>query len=154
MAGATVTLSTTTLSAPLSSSSRLLKPASTSGILPGKRLWLAEGKELVRVVALVAGDQVEVLRGVDGTVASPHVSGSTVYIGEAHEFYSQDPVGRPSETIPVSPYINVRNGSIWFAQGDALPVGQGERWWQRQETEYSVGALGVRQKTLSPTSST
>jgi hypothetical protein len=149
---ATTTLSTTTLSAPVGSSDNQIKLASTSGIFTGYRLYL-DG-ELVRVVSLGIDPWVNVTRGVDGTRGAAHPSGVTVYIGEAHQFYTKDPVGRPAEAIPVSPYINVVNGSVWFAQGDVLPIGQGTRWWQKETVTRSVGALGVRTTTLDPESST
>lgn len=149
---ATVTLSTTTLAEAVGPSDTLLKLASTSGVLPGMRLFL-DG-ELVRVQALgVVAGLVSVIRGDAGTGGSPHVSGVTVYIGEAHQFYQRDPVGRPPAVIPVSPWINVLSGSVWFAQGDALPAATAERWWQKQVTTHDVGALGVRTTTPDITAS-
>jgi hypothetical protein len=77
-----------------------------------------------------------------------------VYIARADQLYSTDPYGRPPEAIPVSPWINVRTGDVFFAQGDTLPVGQGDRWWQKQTTTREAGALGVRVTTVTPESST
>lgn len=149
---ATVTLSSTTLSAPVGPHDVEVKLASTSGVLPGYRLYV--NGELMRVLTLGVGTLVKVNRGVDGTKGLDHLSGSTVYIGQGHQFYSQDPIGRPPSAIPVSPYINVINGSVWFAQGDALPTSDPRRWWTRQTTTFGEGPLGVITTTLDPTSST
>jgi|SRR6185503_1155913 len=149
---ATVTLATTALDAPLDATSKRLKLVSTAGVLPGMSLWI--DRELVDVTRIEVDPWVEVQRGVDGTLATPHVSSSVVYIGNADQFYATDPVGRPIEAIPISPWINVRNGKVWFAQGDVLPNGFGDRWWQEQVITRDVGALGIRTKTFDPTAST
>lgn len=149
---ATATLSTTTLAAAVGPSDQQVKVASTSGLVAGDRLYL-EG-ELMEVTGLGVDPWVNVLRGRDGTAGAAHDSETTLYIGRADQFYSVDPPGVPPEAIPVSPYINVVGGSVWFAQGDVLPSGQTNRWWQKQTTTYSEGPLGVRTETLDPTVST
>jgi hypothetical protein len=149
---ATVTLSTTTLAANVGASDNQIKLASTAGVTPGTRLWV--DRELMAVVSLGVDPWVNVSRGVDGTAGSPHNSAATVTIGQAYQFYSSDPVGRPNEAVPVSPYINVRNGTIWYAQGDAVPGDTATRWWQAVTTTYDTGPLGVRTTTMDPTSST
>ena len=147
---ATVTLSTTTLEGTVGSSDVRIKVLSTTGLTPGTRLFL-DG-ELMTVVSLEADPWVKVLRGQDGTSGLEHHPGETIYIGRADQFYSMDPVGTPSDAIHVSPYINVTNGSIWFARGDAYP--KGRRWWQKQDVAHAVGALGVRTETADISSST
>lgn len=150
---ATVTLSTTTLSKPLDEHEGVVTLASVSGLFPGYRLYVDQ--ELMAVNRVGVGTQVHVIRGVDGTSGAAHVSGSTVTIGQAHQFYYKDPAGTPPEAVPVSPWINVLNGKVWYAQGDPTPTGGNQRrWWQQQTTTYSVGPLGVRTTTLDPTSST
>jgi hypothetical protein len=149
---ATVTLSTTALQVSAEAGDRQVRVASTSGLTAGVRLFV--GTELMSVVSLGVSNWVNVLRGVDGTAAQHHDAGETIYIGRAHQFYGSDPAGAPPEAIPVSPYINVVNGTIWYAQGDTRPAGQAQRWWQKQSATYGVGALGVRTVTLDPTSST
>ena len=149
---ATVTLSSTTLSTAAGASDRQIKVASTSGLTPGTRLFIAG--ELLEVVSLGIDPWVNVLRGRDGTAGAPHDSGILIYIGRADQFYGVGPTGVPDEAIAVSPYINVTNGTVWFAQGNTLPEGQSKRWWQKQTTSYSTGALGVRVETLDPTAST
>ncbi len=147
---ATVTLATATLTVSVGPSTDTINLSSTEGVLPGVRLYIDGELMLVNRNDV---DGTKVRRGVDGTSGQPHASGGTVYIGRADQFYSQDPIGRPDNAIPVSPYINVVNGSMWFAQGDALPSG-GNRWWQRVTTTYGTGPLGVRTTTMDPTVST
>ena len=149
---ATVTLSSTTLQLPVGASDGQIKVDSTAGMNPGTRLWI--DRELMSVITLGIDPWVNVMRGVDGTAATPHNSLASIIIGRADQFYGEDPIGRPSEAILVSPYINVVTGAVWFAQGDVLPTGQSVRWWQQQTTTYSEGALGVRTTTLDPTAST
>lgn len=149
---ATVTLSTTTLTESVGASVQQIKVASTSGLTPGLRLFV--GGELMEVVGLGIDTWVDVLRGRDGTAGVAHDSGMTIYIGRADQFYSFDPVGSPPNAIPVSPYINITTGAVWFARGDTLPGEHARRWWQRQTTTHSTGALGVRVETLDPTAST
>lgn len=116
------------------------------------------------VLALLTDPMVKVIRGSDSTRAVGHPPSTTVYIAEAHQLYSKDPVGTPPGAIAVSPWINIENGAIWFAQGDSqasnLPTGtppadyQSNRWWQMQTTTHSVTSFGVRTTTLDPTAST
>jgi hypothetical protein len=149
---ARVNLATTTLDQTLDAKSRSVKLASVSGVRVGMCLFL-DG-ELVKVTLLDIAPWVQVLRGQDGSKAIPHSSGVAVYIGDGSQFYQFDPVGRPSETFEVSPWINVQTGAIWFAQGDNDPVGLADRWWQQQGVTYDQGPLGVRVKTFNPTAST
>ena len=105
-------------------------------------------------VRLLAGTWVMVSRGVDGTAAAAHPTGAVVYIARGDQLYQSDPVGQPPPAIHVSPYINLRNGKLWFARGTTLPNGQEQRWWQEQTTSRDVGPLGVLTTTLDPTAST
>lgn len=149
---ATVTLVTTTLAETLDAGSDRVRLASTAGVLVGMRLY-ADG-ELMTVRALLPDPWVLVLRGQGSTRTQPHASALTVYIGRGDQFYDKDPVGRPPEAIEVSPWINLRNGNVWFAQGDTDPTGRADRWWQLARTTYDQGPLGVRVKTQDPTAST
>lgn len=149
---ATVTLATTTLTSTLGAGDTRIQVASTSGIMPGTFLYL-DG-ELVLVVGLDLDPWLRVKRGVEGSSSIPHASSVTVYIGRGDQFYGSDPIGRPPAVIPVSPYINVINGAVWLAQGDTIPSGTANRWWQRQATTYGTAAMGVRTATLDPASST
>lgn len=148
---ARVNLATTVLARTLDAGSSLVQLASTAGVSAGKCLYF-DG-ELTFVLGVEAGG-VRVQRGVEGSRAIAHASGVPVFIGDGNQFYASNPVGRPPETFEVSPWINVRNGTIWYAQGDNDPVGLADRWWQQQAISYDQGPLGIRVKTLSPTSST
>jgi hypothetical protein len=148
---ATVTLSTTTLLTELKPSDSLVRVASTSGLIADVHLFL--NGELMRVVSPdVASSGVYVYRGVGGTSAVRHDPGAVIYIGAADQFYSTDPVGSPPEAIPVSPWINIQSGAIWFAQGSA--TSDEPRWWQKQAVVPEVGALGILGFSYEPTSST
>jgi hypothetical protein len=161
---ATVTLNTTTLATPLGADDQYVNVVSVTNILPGNHLYVVDGGgpgELVKVLSLGVGTLVKVIRGVGGTKTGAHSPASTVYIGTGDQFYSRNPVGEPPDAIPVSPYINVLTGGIWFAQGDQGPAGTGlgaqaltQRWWQLQTSTFDVGPLGVRTTTLTPTAST
>lgn len=149
---ATVTLATTTLAETLDASADRVKLASTAGVLPGIRLYV-DG-ELMTVRALGVDPWVLVIRGQGSTRSQPHASALTVYIGRGDQFYDKDPVGRPPAAIEVSPWINLRNGNVWFAQGDTDPSATADRWWQLALTTYDQGPLGVRVKTSDPIAST
>ena len=147
---ATYTLSTTVFTVPVEKSDTQVKVASTSGLTPGMRLFA--DRELMQVVSLGVSSLVNVRRGVDGTQAERHGTDVTVYVGTGDQFYSRDPEGQPRPDLLVSPWINVRTGDVWFAQGDGAVGGQ--RWWQKQVIDHTVGDLGVIQVTPTPTSST
>ncbi len=149
---ATVTLATTTLALSAGASDRQINVLSTSGLTPGIQLFIRG--ELMEVVSLGIDPWVKVLRGRGGTASVPHDSGSTIYVGSPEQFFDGDPVGSPENAIAVSPYISLTTGSIWFARGDTLPGEYAKRWWQKQTTTYSEGALGVSIETKDPTAST
>jgi hypothetical protein len=149
---ATVTLGTTALSAEAAPSDRQVKVVSTSGLATGTRLFV--DSEMMTVAGFGVGNWVNVLRGVDGTAAQLHDAGATAWIGRADQFFSSDPVGAPRDAILVSPHINTTNGAIWFALGDGTPEGQTNRWWSKQSTTHSIGALGVNAIAVDPQSST
>jgi len=151
---ATVTLAQATLTYGVDSGAGVLTLSSTAGIAPKSCLWI--DRELFNVQRLIDGSttQVAVSRGVDGTAAAPHSSSSVVWIGTPSQFFDVDPFGAPGSDFSVSPWINVHNGLMWLAQGDAQPNGQTYRWWQQVATTYGQGALGIRTQTQDPTVST
>lgn len=149
---ATVTLSTTTLTNGIGPQEREVKLASNSGVLAG--LFLFVDRELMKVERLLDNGLVRVVRGQGGTSGQKHSSSAVVTIGSGTQFYSQDPVGSPAEATEVAPWINVQNGKVWYAQGDAQPTGLTFRWWQEVTTSYSAGPLGIRVSESSPSSST
>lgn len=150
---ALATLSTTTFAEGVDNKSDRIRVASTSGMVPGIRLY-ANG-ELMTVLRIDVDPWVVVTRGVDSTSATPHSSGETIYVGRADQFYSSPPVGRPPSPVLVSPYIDAVAGKVYFAQGDNQPSATAVRWWQEQTTTYTPGSLGgPATRALSPTTST
>jgi len=87
--------------------------------------YLFIGREQMRVTA-VNGTQLTVVRGVNGTVATPHPSGDMVLFGPARFFYVNDPGGTPSSfggvsnvgctpaNVVVTPWLNIRTGEQWI----------------------------------------
>jgi len=144
---ATVTLSTTTLLATVSKTDTTVSLASTTGVTPGIRLYVDQ--ELMGVLSLGLGTSVNVLRGLEGTATTAHLSGATVTIGRGDQFYLQDPTGVPPTPVLVSPWINVITGTYWTAQGDETGPNQAQ-WWQPTVTTRSIGPLGVRTVTTAP----
>lgn len=149
---ATVTLNTATLPDGIDERSARIKVSSTANMTTGVRLYI--DKELMTVLRLDVDPWIIVTRGADGTPSIPHAGGSPIFIGRADQFFYGPPVGRPQPAILVSPYIDVTNGNVYFAQGDSVPGSTAPRWWQAQTVSYGIGPLGVRTTTLDPTSST
>lgn len=146
---ATVTLTTTTLNAPCSASDPTVLPASLTGVTPGVCLYI--DRELVTVVdPTLPGGAVRVLRGRDGTAATPHGSGATVTVGRGDQFYQGDPMGLPLPAVPVLPWINVSNGNIWVPQGDEDGPGINARYWRLITQSYNVIGLGIRSNPINP----
>jgi hypothetical protein len=149
---ATVTLSSTTITEGVDASATRIKVASTTGLVYGVRLYI-DG-ELMSVQRLDVDPWVIVTRGVDGSRASAHSDDSVVYIGRADQFYDRPPIGRPDAAVLVSPYIDVVNGNVYFAQGDVTPSGSAVRWWQIQTNTRNPQPLGVIPSVLNLTSGT
>lgn len=156
---ATDTLPSTTLKTSTGAGDRAVQltgvtyaPNGARAPIGGIRLF-CEG-EMMDAVSLGIDNWVNVRRGVDGTTAAPHSSGATVYLARPDQFYTSDPVGAPPPAVPVSPWINVINGNIWFAQGDTSPEGKTRRWWQKETMTAGVGPLGIRTMVTDPSSST
>ena len=146
---ATVTLATATLTYGIDSLSDEVTLSDVSGVIPGYRLFI--DRELFEAKT-VSGSVVKVKRGLGGTAQVPHDSSADVYIGRSDWFYQQDPAGAPAPAIPVSPWINVQKGKVWFAQGDTSEGSY--RWWEEAVPVYGIGPLGVRTRSSSPTVST
>ena len=100
-------------------------------------------REVMRVLD-ASVNPVRVMRGSVG-VAVSHTSGATVYIGTPDRFRTMDPVGIPKYSDP-NPWINIRDGRVWFFQGDQVGPNIGARYWQLQVIGPRVpGALGILQ---------
>ena len=110
--------------------------------------------ELMRLVRQGLGSRFVAMRGLHGTSASHHDAGAQMYLGLGYHFYNHDPLGSPPNALEVSPWINVLNGTVWFAQGDSEPGHTTRRWWVKQEMKEATNSLGVREFTLDPIEST
>jgi len=106
------------------------------GVTPGQpsgNTNLYIDREQMRVTA-VNGTALTVVRGVNGTVATPHSNGAMVLAGQARFFYVQDPgaVASPTSSgflsnvpcilnnVVVSPWVNVRTGAQWYCNPNSL----------------------------------
>ena len=149
---ATYTLASTNFAAPVAKDATQVYVASKSGLAAGMRLY--SDRECMAVVSLhSSANLVNVRRGVDSTRAQEHGTDVTVWVATPDQLYDHDPQGRPREDLLVSPFINVLTGDVWFAQGDAAPIGTGQRWWQKQVIGHTIGDLGTRITTPDPSSS-
>lgn len=110
-------LSTTTLAAAVAASASQIALASTSAVSVGDLLFV-DG-EAMAVVGLISPANVTVMRGAAGTKGLDHATSLTVYVGKPHQFYSQDPVGKPPLNPQNTPWINLRTGAIWTVSGSA-----------------------------------
>lgn len=146
---ATVTLATATLTYGVGVLDWEITLSSVTDAVRGYRLFV--DRELMQVKQLITGsNRVRVKRGTDGTATAPHSSSALVYIGRSDQFYDYDPTGSPISEILVSPWINARDGRVFFSQGDV----NANRWWQQAVYTYDVGPLGVRTQVSSPSVST
>jgi hypothetical protein len=151
MPNATVTLATTSFARPVEVGDRIVTLADVSNIVVNEvaPIQLFVDGELMSVEKAVGvANQFYVYRGDDGTVSSRHATNATVYIGRSDQFYNVDPVGLPPNELPVYPYINVRNGSIWTAEGDESGPGLQGRIWSRVTRTIDAGALGINQPNV------
>jgi hypothetical protein len=133
-------LNSTTLSAPLLPTDRRVRLASISGVRKDDLLYI--GRELMTVLD-ASVNPLSVARGANGTNAVSHVNGQTVYSGTANQFHNYDPSGVPLKVPIADPWINVRDGRVWVAQGDTVGPGAVARRWQLQQSTYAAGALGI-----------
>src|SRR5689334_5742787 len=125
---ATVTLTSTTLTYGVDQNADKVVLASVNGVVKGYRLWI--DKEMMKVYSVNPDTlTVQVGRGRDGTGSQRHSSSAVVTVGSPEQFYEYDPIGAPGSSIPVSPYIAVRTGKVWMAQGDATPENAAYRYW-------------------------
>jgi hypothetical protein len=149
MAQATDTLATVTLNATVVASERHWTLSSTSGISPGVRLYVGQELAAVEQVDQPVSGVVVVRRGVDGTIATAHPSGSTLYVGRGDQFYQSDPMGTPPNPIRVYPYINAISGVLWGVTGDEAGPNTAARVWTAITSVPGVGPLGVRTITTT-----
>ncbi len=115
-------------------------PTAPTGIAKGDLVFC--DREAMEVIDASVNPLV-VRRGMAGTVCSSHAPGTLVYTGAPWRFYSVDPQGVPDAYPIANPWINVRMGRVWVAQGDQAGPGKSARYWQLQTINRSVGAFGI-----------
>jgi len=107
------TLTSTTLSANITTGSATsFTVASATGFSANRFAFV--DREAMQITS-VSGTTITAIRGALGTVARPHTSGQTVYVGSVNSFTNTpyDPAGRcTSTTFEVLPFINVQTGSL------------------------------------------
>lgn len=135
-------LNSTTLTRLIGVTDKQIPLASVSGIAKDD-LIVIDREAMAVLETPVTGRPVYVRRGAVGTVACGHQPAATVYSGTPNLFYSVDPVGTPMAFPLANPWINLRNGTVWVAQGDVVGPGALARRWQLQEKSYAAGALGI-----------
>lgn len=106
----------------------------------------------VKATPITGTDFVRVTRGVAGTAATSHQIGLTVYTGSSAVFESKDPHGIPLAPPRMNPWINLKNGNVWFAEGESVGPDTGARYWQLLTPTYATGTFGIPSITLAPTS--
>ena len=85
------------------------------------------------LVTGVSGTALTVVRGVAGTVATPHSSGAMVLFGQPRFFYKNDPGGIGGvgggalanvpcilNNVVVSPWVNILTGAQWYCNPNSL----------------------------------
>jgi hypothetical protein len=133
-------LNSTTLARTLSATDRRVQLASIANV--AKDDLLVIDREAMLVLD-VTRNPVRVLRGAAGTAAVGHATGQTAYSGTPDQFYHRDPVGIPAGFPVADPWINLREGRVWVAQGDEVGPGAAHRRWQLQSTSYPIGPFGI-----------
>lgn len=123
-AAAQSTLTTTTLSAAIASTSiNQFRVASTTGFTAGSSYIMVD-KELMSVNS-VSGTTITVTRGYEGTLASTHASGATVYAGNATLFYAVDPQGSCTTANQPVPVMAIYSARRWNCINSAWMVDTG-----------------------------
>lgn len=114
---AQTSLTSTTLSAAVTSSANTIRVASASGITVSAgttATGLFIDNEYL-VVTAVNGTTLTVSRGQSGTRANSHASGATVLAGPPRAFYDVDPSGScTAAQTAYTPYINILTGNQWL----------------------------------------
>jgi hypothetical protein len=135
---ALATLAVTALDKECQSDSPDVLLASTSGLVPGTRLYV--DRELMAVVAIGIGKNVKVTRGVDGTSTARHSGGTMVVVGRGDQFYTTDPPPASAYQPAVNPWINILTGKVWVLQGEEEGIDR--QWWQEVTVSHERGVLG------------
>lgn len=137
----------TTLAATLTPRQGIPQLASPSAAAVGGVLVI--DREAMDILALTGSGQPRVMRGASVTAAVEHAIGTAVYIGSRTDLHHTDPVGLPQAGVQAH-WFNLATGVLWVATGDEVGPGTAARVWVPQVITRTIGALGVRQKTVTP----
>jgi hypothetical protein len=114
------TLTTTTLSADITASTQTITIGSATGwsASSSSASYLAfVDKEAMKVIA-ISGTSITVQRGIAGTAANAHLSGSLVYFAQSGNFLTVDPSGKCTSTNhAVLPKVSLKSGSLFDCIG-------------------------------------
>ena len=119
------TLTQTSLSADVTAGATTFQLTSVTGIVgqgngPGTGTAIYIDRELASVIS-VSGKNVNVLRGINGTLATAHKASNMVLFGNPNAFVNFDPAGtRVVAQVPAQPTINVFNGNQWLCSSITL----------------------------------
>lgn len=127
---AQATVTSTTLSAAVTNATgapSTITVTSATGFSAG-RIVFVDREAMLILPSYVSGTTIPVQRGYAGTVANPHASGATVYVGPTNYFSQMVPSGQCTATTEVAlPRIVLPLGavyqctnSIWYQIGAAI----------------------------------
>lgn len=110
---AQATINSTTLGAAVTATAQSITVASAATIAAGQLIFV--DRELMQVqTSYVSGTSIPVTRGVNGTRAYTHASGSQVWTGPANYFSQSEPAGNCLSTAEVAlPRIVGQTGNVY-----------------------------------------
>ena len=150
---ALASLPQTTLLQPCTRDAHQVYLTSVANVTPGLFFWAHPGRELFQVVSLgpTGSTLVNVKRGCEGSNATTHIAGETVFLGRGDQFYPHNPVAPPPSEVIVQPWINTLTGNVYWPTGESEGPGTAARIWQLATLTPGIGPLGVRTKVITPT---
>lgn len=121
------TLTQTTVSTDITAGQTTFGLASVTGIVgqgngPGTGTAVYIDRELASVISVnTSGKTVNVLRGINGTLATAHKASTMVLFGNPNAFVNFDQAGScVVAQVPAQPSINVLNGNQWLCSSITL----------------------------------
>lgn len=142
------TMQSTTLAGSIGPSDVSLGLASTTGITSGVTILYID-REAMLVLANPVNNRISrVFRGVQGTAATGHASGTTVYYGPPESFAVVDPSGTiaPEQNIYL-PRVVIPTGNVWQDNGSGVwervgGGGGGTLFGPQGSATLNFGAIG------------
>lgn len=150
-ASAQTALTATTLSAAITSSTRVIPVASVTGLSAGYTLVI--DNEAMQISSVGTSSVTVAPRGYQGTVAVAHVTGAMVLVGPGAAFLSYDPSGAACTNgtglFLYSPIINLRTGGQFLCSSVTGKVVPGFQNTQRATAPTAVVASAASKITPS-----